>query len=76
MRVDDFGLDAGLRGRGQRRQGRERPDDRHVVLQFGDLRESYGFTLRVRSDTKIMAAAGVNWRPGAVRVHYDLLGGW
>jgi hypothetical protein len=45
-------------------------------LQFGDLRESYGFTLRVRSDTKIMATAGVNWRPGAVRVHYDLLGGW
>ena len=32
--------------------------------------------LRVRSDTKIMATAGVNWRPGAVRVHYDLLGGW
>ncbi len=45
-------------------------------LRWGDLRESYGFTLRVRSDTRIMAAAGVNWRPGAVRVHYDLLGGW
>ncbi|MEQ1833181.1 MAG: hypothetical protein ABL977_09000 [Candidatus Eisenbacteria bacterium] len=45
-------------------------------LHWGTLRESYGFTLRIRSDTKIMASAGVNWRPGAVRVHYDLLGGW
>ena len=39
------------------------------------LQESYGFSLRPRTDTRLLAAIGADWSPGVFVIRYDFRGG-